>query len=450
MQAWEQFLREIEKDLGVETTQKWLRSLKTVHFDACNLYLEAKDTFQALWFEEHIRPKIRGRLVNNNHHPIKVHLTVVEESKTASKDKGLKKEKPAEAPSFSLAPDQLDPWATFEHFICSEPNLVPYKLLCELANKQLELSTFNPIYLYGSSGVGKTHLLMATANALTQQGLSVLYVRAETFTEHVVGAIRNGIMQEFRRAYRHADVLIVDDVHLFARRSATQEELFHTFNTLHTSRKQIILSANCAPLLLSHIEERLISRFEWGITLHLEKLAPAELRKLVQSRSKALKFPLSEDLVDFLVKTFQNNTKSLHRALDALILRSHLEESSQRRSVQKLSVEVAEKQLASLIEEEKQTAVTPQKIIRAVADVYGIRIDDILGKAQSHDCALPRQIAMHLCRSELKMPYIKIGETFSRDHSTVMSGVKQIQKKLEQQDKEIGSAVTEILRQLTL
>ena len=163
-----------------------------------------------------------------------------------------------------------------------ENNTIVYRLFCELTGYNpiaekyeqpvVALGAFNPIYLWGGSGSGKTHLLMALTHAFKQRGLNALYARAETFTEHVVAAIRSSEMQSFRKAYRHVDVLLIDDVHVFARKDATQEEFFHTFNTLHTSGRQIILTSKCAPSLLQEIEPRLISRFEWGINVHFEKL----------------------------------------------------------------------------------------------------------------------------------------------------------------------------------
>jgi chromosomal replication initiator protein len=433
MQAWEDFLTAQEDEIGKETVGKWLRSLKILQFDACNLYLEAQDSFQVIWFEEHIQGKVRTQLVNNNNHPIKVHLQVADPATTSSKKKKVKKS--WQPPPLKLEPDPLFSSATFEQFVVGESNQVIYKVLSDLSTVQ---SAFNPIYIYGAAGSGKTHLLMAIAHLLKQKNLHVFFVRAETFTEHVVSAIRGGAMQEFRNTYRNADALLIDDVHLFARRNATQEELFHTFNTLHTTGKQIILTASCSPGYLQDIEPRLVSRFEWGITLPLEKLSATELKQVLKNRCQAIPFPLEEETIEFLIKTFHANAKSLHRALEALILRS----SGDTR------IATVETLLADLIAEENQNALSAEKIIRAVADFYSIREADILGKAQSHDCALPRQIAMHLCRGELKLPFLKIGKIFSRDHSTVMSSIKQIQNKIEAQDKEISSAVFDILRRL--
>jgi chromosomal replication initiator protein len=442
MQAWEHFLALQEAELGKDTVLKWLRPLKILRFDACNLYLEAKDSFQALWFEEHIRKKILQKFVNNNNKKIRVHLAIANApQKPKVKTKTVAQTQAAPA-KFQLTFDELDPNCTFEQFVQTEPNQLPYRLLSEI-----ELGVFNPIYIHGRGGSGKTHLLMATVHALRQKGLNVIYCRAETFTEHVVTAIRAGEMNVFREAYRKIDVLCIDDVQVFSRKGATQEELFHTFNTLHLAGKQIILSANCAPGELQYIEPRLISRFEWGIVLPVEVVDQENIATILQKKAEAFRFPLHPKVANFLLETFTSSTKSLMRALEALILRTHLQESSTR-SIVGVTVQSARHQLEDLIHEEERTALTPSKVVKAVAEQFGIKPEDILSKAQSRDCVVPRQVAMYLMRMELKLPYMRIGEIFGKDHSTVMSSVRVIQKGMDAEDREIADAVHAIIKNL--
>jgi chromosomal replication initiator protein len=307
------------------------------------------------------------------------------------------------------------------------------------------LGAFNPLYLYGPTGCGKTHLLMSLTQTFRAQGLRSIYVRAEQFTDHVVTAIRAGEMSTFRQAYRNTDLLIVDDVHVFSRKGATQEEFFHTFNTLHLEGKQIILSANCAPQELQLIEPRLVSRFEWGIVLPLKPLLAEELKYMLQVKSQALHFFLPAKVLEFLLETFTSNPKALIKAFEALVLRLHLDAHH---SIQNLTVSAVKALLSDLLIEEQKSALTPPKIIQAIAEHYGIRTEDILGKSQTRECALPRQLAMHLCREKLKMPFMKIGDLFSRDHSTVMASVKSIQKSLKEDHRDITGAWHAILKKL--
>lgn len=454
MQAWDNFLKKIESEIGPETADKWLRTLRVVDFDACNLFLEATDAFQVMWFEEHIRKKTYKLLFNNNNKKIKVHLSIKGKAAPYAK---AKKEKDKN-PDFSLQFDELDPLYTLDNFVSADSNILAYKLLCKATNydpisssiiaSNSELASFNPIYIYGGQGTGKSHLLMSTAHALKSCNINALYVRAETFTEHVVTAIRAGEMSLFRQGYRNVHALLIDDVHVFSRKGATQEELFHTFNTLHLAGKQIILSANCSPSELQYIEPRLVSRFEWGIVLPLDPLPQENVKEVLRKKAKAFDSPLHPKVEDFLISTFTNTTSSVTRALEALLIRHHLRLQEQKKGPAPISVQTAKYLLKDLIDQENRSALSTEKIIQIVAEYFGITTEDILSKNQKRECVLPRQIAMYFCRTKLNIPFTKLGEAFSRDHSTVMSSIKNITKSLETNDKEITGAHSGIVKLL--
>ncbi len=431
MKAWKLFLEDLEKKIGVSTVRKWLSSLEVIKFDACNLYLEAENHFQAQWFQEHIKPILDKSFYNENFHKIKVHLSV--------KNVQKKEKQPIEK-KFETQSDALDPYSTFSLFIASENNLMTLKLLKEATIKN---SLFNPIFLYGPKGSGKTHLLQACAHKYKERKLNVFYVNAQSFTNHVVEAIRNGSMQDFRKTYRNLDVLIIDDIHIFSKKYATQEEFFHTFNTLHTQGKTIIISANIATNSMHDIESRLISRFEWGITLKLEKLEKKELKLILKNESQLLNLKLDDQSEKFILDTF-TNIISIKKALKTITLHSHLEKSVS------YDFNKIKKYLSSLINEEKANTLTHDKIINEVSIYFGITTKDILGKSQTKECALPRQFSMYLCRELLKMPYMKIGSLFKRDHSTVMTSVKGIKNYLETKNIEISSAYMELSKKLNI
>lgn len=396
MREWEQFLAQLEQEWGAEIVKQWVPKL--TRFDAANVYLEARDSFQIAWFEEHVRPHLKG-FVNSNQRPIKVHL-------------GEKKspQKPQEERPLFFEPDPLDPEFTLSHFIPTGQNQVVHKLLSEP-------SPFNPIYLYGPKGAGKTHLLMGAAHELQKLGKRVFFVKAETFTEHVVQAIRLGQMQAFRKVYRDIDALIIDDIHIFSRKTATQEEFFHTFNTLHTLNRPILLSAHVAPAQLQEIEPRLVSRFEWGISLALEK---GPLPAILEKKASLWKMPLTTDLIEFI------QAKCPHDPILALQALSY------RSKGVSLTPAQAERLLQDLLAKEQEQAITPDRVVKTIAAHYGMTSEDLLGKSQLRECVLPRQIAMYCCRNRLKMPFQKIGELFGRDHSTVMSSVKIVQKAIDE------------------
>ncbi len=441
MKAWEDFLIFLDGKFGKSTIDKWVRSLQIVRFDACNLYLEAKDSFQTAWYHEHILPIAKKHLLDNNRHPIKVSLSSPDLSPPAQEER-------KETNFFfdlKFESDHLMPHATLDHYVVTPNNQSSFTIFCRLLGLDPETGNrgtffpekFNPLYIYGPSGIGKTHLLMAATSFLRTQGLSVFYVKAETFTEHVVHAIRNGQMQLFRQTYRKLDVLIIDDVEVFGRKNATQEELFHTFNTLHTAGKQIILSSSVNPRLLEYLEERLISRFEWGLTLPFEKEISSEmLLELIKRRSTLYQIKLKKSVVEYLIKNFPTPS-SLSRALEYIA--NHSE------TLQVVELHHVEPILSRLIEQDQKNSISSDKILSSVAEVFGIKKEDILSKSQSRDTSLPRQIAMYLLRKELKLPYMKIGDIFHRDHSTVMSSIKQITKGLQSQNADI----TYYLNQLT-
>lgn len=465
MQAWNDFLKMLEGQLGAETVHRWLHPLKILRFDACNLYLEATDSFHALWFEEHIREKATNLLVNNSGKAIKIHLTTVQNKRinqpAENQERPGNSAKPtiAVSPAFSLNFEAIDSYATLEQYAPLPATILPFKLLCHTAGcnpstgqfdteATPELGTFNPIYLYGGKGTGKTHLLMAVTGALRKHGIQALYVRAATFTEHVIAAIRAGQMSAFRQAYRTNDVLIIDDVHAFSGKSATQEELFHTFNTLHVANQQIILSANCSPADLHNIEPRLVSRFEWGIALSMPTLGIEELRIILNKKMEMLRFPLHTTVIEFLLSTFFDS-KSLTQALEALILRSHLQKRSGTSfSSTQMTLPQAKYYLKDLVRSHAEESLTPEKVLTAVGQTFGIKRDDIVGKGKNREYVLPRQLAMHLCRTQLKLPFKKIGELFHKDHSTVMASVKLIQQGLDENKEEICSAYHALSKQV--
>ncbi len=411
MKAWEQFLTTLEREIGADPVARWLRPLRILRFDAANLYLEANDPMVAGWFEEHVRPRIKQGLFNENHRPIRVHL------ESGSREKKLNSYPSNE---LKIQSDLIEPVCLLSNFCEHLGNQIASKLIREWVKKGTAL--FNPIFLFGPKASGKTHLLMGTAEALSKLGKKVFYVKADTFTEHVVQAIRGSRMLEFRTVYREIDVLLVDDIDHLAGRAATQEEFFHTFNALHTAGKQIVLTSQLPPSKIQEIEPRLISRFEWGISLGLDK---APIEEVIRLKAKAWNIPLDEPLLAFLIVKFPTDPIL---ALQALAVRGT--------STQPVSVAVAEKILGDLLKTEAVRAVTPERIVKALSTHFGITTEDLIGKSQAREFALPRQIAMYVCRQKLNMPFQAIGKFFGRDHSTVMSSVKLIQKGIEENNRE--------------
>ncbi len=448
MRAWEVFVHKLTEEIGQETADKWLHTLVISHFDAGNIYLEARDSFHAMWFEEHIRKKTLTGLMSETGRPIKVHLSV---SNTPAPVPEVKKRTVVSRDTpkpIVIEADALDPNMTLETIVGYEGNLLTLRLMAELVSGETELGAFNPIYVCGGKGTGKTHFLQAAASGLAQRGLRCFYVRGDTFMEHVVSAIRADKMTLFRDAYRNVDVLFVDDVGILSGKGATQEEFFHTFNTLHLAGKQIVLSALCAPQELEEIAPRLISRFEWGIVLPLERQQEKELAQILARKAEVLQFPMSKALSGYLLETFGTSATTLVRALETLVLRVHMNSKAGYLPSTAVEVPLAKHLLSDLVKREERALLTPEKVIETVAEHFSMPVGDLIGKSQSREIVMPRKIAMHLCRTRLSMPFKKIGKLFSRDHSTVMSSVGFIDEALQKKEPQIAPPYQKISKQL--
>jgi len=433
MKQWHTFLTEKEKDFGKNAVDKWLRSLRIIKFDACNLYLEASDSFQVSWFEEHIRALAQKQLFNANGHLIKIHILFPFKENTPKKEK-----LESSLPSFSFHSID-DPLPFFE----SEENRPTLQMLKQTLDEHLSKKpSFNPILIYAGPGCGKTHLLKSSAKYLQDAGMNIALVSCETFTSHVVSAIRVGAMKEFRMTYRSVDALIIDDVHLFSRKIATMEELFHTFNDLHSKGKPIFLSSRVAPQFLDDIEDRLVSRFEWGLLLKLNPLKKPDLFRFAKDTCKRLDLPIcGEETVHYLVSTFPS-ASALMTAFNALLLRTT------HSALTELKQENIASLLHDLIERQQKIQITPEVIIQKTSKVFQIPTRDILGKSHSKECAFPRQVAMHLCRELLELSYNQIGAVFSRDHSTVMTSIKRIESGLQKKDRDVLQKIQELHKEL--
>lgn len=429
MKVWTEFLNSQIPHFGKAHVEKWAQSLKVVHFDAANIYLEAQNSFQICWFEEHLRPLIKKHLRNNNNRPIKVHLNLKDTATPSS----LKRKQQWKTSCLSLASDPVSPHATFDMFFPGNTNRLHFELL----RGAIQSANFNPLYIQGAHGSGKTHLLMACAHAYKDK--KVFYIQANTFTQHLVQAIQSGLMQKFRESYRQHDVLLIDDIQDISDRVATQEELFHTFNSLHIASKQIILSGIHHPKDMKGIEPRLTSRFEWGLILNFHCLEESERYEYIELKLQQKKFNLPISLKKFIAKSFS----SIHLILSAL------DRIEKKDPLFKMPSETYS-YLNSLQEQEKQFATTPEKILKTVAETFSLLPKDLLGRQQAKEYSTPRQIAIYLCRFMLRMSFIKIGKLFQRDHSTIITSVKTVEKKLQSNDTYIQAAIEKITSQLRL
>jgi chromosomal replication initiator protein len=298
---------------------------------------------------------------------------------------------------------------------------------------------YNPLFVYGGVGLGKTHLLHAIGHDCLTQGLRVLYVSSEEFTNDLIEAIRSHTTDSFREKYRTADILLVDDIQFIAGKESTQEEFFHTFNTLHGTGRQIVVSSDRPPKAMSTLEERLCSRFEWGLIADIQPPNLETRIAILRSKAATSGACIPDDILSLVASRVQSNIRELEGALNRVIALSQL-------TLQPLTIEVAEAALSNLLPQ--RSKLTPAQIIEAVADHFELELSAFQGRSRSRAIARPRQIAMYLLREEVGASLPQIGDLLGgRDHTTVLYGCERISDLLEK-DAELRREVVNLRQDL--
>jgi chromosomal replication initiator protein len=312
----------------------------------------------------------------------------------------------------------------FDTFVVGPSNRLAHAACMAVAEKPA--STYNPLFLYGGVGLGKTHLLHAIGHQCRISSLEVLYVSSEEFTNDLINAIRNQSTEGFRDKYRTIDVLLIDDIQFIAGKESTQEEFFHTFNTLHGNGKQIVISSDRPPKSMVTLEERLRSRFEWGLIADIQ-LPDIETRMAIlraKAEQKSSEVPV--EVLEFIARQVQSNIRELEGALNRVIAYVRLTGHT-------LTVESARAALADLVA--RPSTVSLNEVIQVVAQFYNLSIDDLISRGRVKELVKPRQVVMYLAREELQSTLPQIGEALGgRDHTTVMYGVEKITQEVEQDD----------------
>jgi chromosomal replication initiator protein len=310
----------------------------------------------------------------------------------------------------------LNPRYTFENFVVGANSRLAHAAALAVAERPAR--AYNPLFLYGGVGLGKTHLLHAIGNSCHSRGLNVLYVSSEEFTNDMINAIRTHTTQAFREKYRSADVLLIDDIQFIAGKEGTQEEFFHTFNTLHSQDKQIIVSSDRPPKSMVTLEERLRSRFEWGLIADIQMPDIETRQAILRYKAEKIGCNVPNEILDMIARRVQSNIRELEGALNRIIAFADL-------SGVPLSLQLAEMALADLLPQVRN--VPPLKLIALVANEWQTSVEALLGRDRSQRIAEPRQVAMYLLRHETNASLPQIGEVLGgRDHTTVMYAIQKI------------------------
>ena len=317
----------------------------------------------------------------------------------------------------------LNPRYTFDTFVVGSNNRFAHA--ASLAVAESPGTLYNPLFIYGGAGLGKTHLMHSIAHFIqsTHPALKVLYVSSETFTNELIEAIRNGnnmAMSRFREKYRSMDVLLIDDVQFIIGKESTQEEFFHTFNELHVAKKQIILSSDRPPKEMETLEERIRSRFEWGLLADIGSPDYETRMAILRKKEELDGVSLDDAILNYIALNIKSNIRELEGALNKLVAYENLVQTE-------ITMEIAEKELQNIISPDIPLEVTPQLVVEVVAEHFGITMDQITSKSRSNDVAKPRQIAMYLCKNMTDASLETIGKAVGgRDHSTVVHGIKKV------------------------
>lgn len=326
--------------------------------------------------------------------------------------------------SGAMRPGMLNPKYTFISFIVGSSNRLANAACLAVADHPAQ--AYNPLFLYGGVGLGKTHLLHAIGNKVLSRDpeINVLYVSSEKFTNDLINAIRRQQTEEFRLRYRNIDVLLIDDIQFIAGKDATQEEFFHTFNTLHAAAKQIVISSDRPPKAIITLEERLRSRFEWGLIVDIQAPDLETRTAILRDKGDQMNIPIPPEVIDFLAHKIQSNIRELEGCLNRVTAYAHLHNMP-------VTTEVATNALADLLDDTRRKRIVPDDVLRVVSDYYGVDVRVIQGRGRSRNVVVPRQVVMYLLREETGSSLVEIGTLLGgRDHTTVIYGCEKIAEEL--------------------
>ncbi len=424
---WSAALGELQLQMTQATFDTWLRDSRLLKHEDGTFVIGVKSGYAKDWLENRLLATIKRTLARLAGRTVAVKFVVWNEEPQQQDDIPLLNLPTAVSTSASTSipapsPANLNPRYTFDNFVVGPGNRLAHA--ASLAVTEDPAGAYNPLFVYGGVGLGKTHLMNAIGHNCQAQGLRVLYVSAEEFTNDLIEAIRSHTTDAFREKYRTDDVLLMDDIQFIAGKESTQEEFFHTFNTLHGTGKQIVVSSDRAPKAMSTLEERLCSRFEWGLIADIQ---PPDLETriaILRSKSAACGASVPNEIFALIASRIQNNIRELEGALNRVLALSQL-------THQPLTPEVAETALSSLLPQ--RSKLTPDQIVEAVALHFSVEINALQGRSRSRAIARPRQIAMYLIREEIGASLPQIGAILGgRDHTTVLYGCERIADLIEE------------------
>ncbi len=422
-QLWQAALGQLQMEMPRAAFDTWVRDTELLTYEDGAFVIGVRNAYARDWLEDRLLSTVKRVLTGILGRTVEVRFVVWHEDNFDDSPEPVMKPSLCGDSPLNISSNLTNRY-TFESFVVGPSNRLAHAACQAVAESPAR--AYNPLFLYGGVGLGKTHLLHAIGHVCAADGLNVLYVSSEEFTNDLINAIRSHTTDAFRERYRRIDLLLIDDIQFLVGKESTQEEFFHTFNTLHGQDKQLVISSDRPPKALVTLEERLRSRFEWGLTADIQ-LPDFETRlAILRSKAERASRSVESELLELIARRVQSNIRELEGALTRVLAFSDL-------SGAPLSRELVEMALIDLLP--RGDTLTVERIIAVVAKQFGIEIDRLLSRERSREVALPRQVAMYLMREETSASLPQIGEALGgRDHTTVMYGCDKITNLMDTDD----------------
>jgi chromosomal replication initiator protein len=426
---WNSAREHLRSKLNNDTYNMWFAPLRACAIDGNNVTLETANEFSGVWLKDNYLSLLQDALATAAGRQLQVKFKIatgIAPAPSASAPAPVKTKAPESAHERPANSElHFNPKNTFESFVVGNNNNFAYA--AALAVAQAPGKSYNPLFLYGGVGLGKTHLLHAIGQHVSgnKKGARVAYLSSEKFTNEYIDGIQNNQLAKFRKKYRQTDVLLIDDIQFLAGKERIQEEFFHTFNALHEGHKQIVLTCDRPASEIQGLEHRLVSRFEWGLVTDLQP-PDVEMRlAILQKKAQIMGVTLSDDIMNFLANRIRTNVRRLEGALIRVASYASL-------TGKKLTIEVVEGLLREILHEEGRFSINIEVIQKKVAEHFDIRLADMTSKRRPENIAFPRQIAMYLSRQMTESSLNTIGEAYGgRDHGTVLHACRLVKDRME-------------------
>lgn len=441
--VWKKTCAYLKDTLSKDVYDRWISVIECRSLNDNELTLSVTNDFYQSWLEENYLPIISKAVASVSGQEVLIKLAVDRSSKLPE----VKPEPESKVPSPGT-PSRgrgkrgvlLNPKYNFETFVVGPSNNFAHAAAMAVA--QSPAKAYNPLFIYGGVGLGKTHMMQAIGNyVLSNTTVNVCYLSCEAFTNEYIDALQNKALVQFRKKYRNTDLLLIDDIHFLGGKERMQEEFFHTFNALFDNHNQIVLTCDRPANEIPGLEQRLVSRFEWGLVTELEPPQIETRIAILRKKQEQMNLILPEEVLLYIAEHIRSNIRRLEGSLIRAASYSSL-------TGRELTFDVLENLLRDTLDQEQQQTLTIEVIQRAVAEYYDIRLGDMTSRKRPQSIALPRQIAMYLCRSMTQHSLPSIGNAFARNHSTVLHACRLVKYKM-RSDPQLRQSVSVLTHKLT-